>query len=610
MSVSAKKGARLPVRFKNAKRMSLDDVLELPCLAVPQQTICKEDAEYYGIRSSLDEETGEEITATYFPYYNQKGKLVGYKVRDWTLPKEQKGHFSVVGHVGVDCMLFGQHKCTKNPKKSIIFVEGEGDCVATRRACIDSLKGTKFEGKLKQVNVVSLQCGAGNAQASCAHNEAFLRSGKNLIIRMDADKATVDEARKGVVKGEEAMSIIAGFLMMDNMFTFDLFPDMKDPRDMVEAGKAVELGNLITFDLKPYRPEKMVSPEDYDIDELRKAKKYGIPFPQFPRLSRTCLGPLEGELWIVTGAPGAGKSTITRFMEYDIYNYLANGLPEVYAKNPKVKGILGEDGKYRLEGYEPGEKLGIFRLEEDKNESMNALIALDNGLDPKDFANDPTQFMDKETHLKALEKFKSNDCIRILDHFGSMPINDLLNKIKQFYSEGCRWFILDHITMVISGEQVADDRKELDIVLTKLAALCKQLGIFILVVSHVNREYGKQKVNRNKDGELIPFWIECRKEQLRGTSSLEALGFFIMSVEPEELPNRSRGRVRLVSLKNRRGKQLGIQDVLYMKDGSRFENAIGWEYNNGLYMKDGETVVDTEEGCEIEIEDQDEIQFE
>jgi len=150
--------------------------------------------------------------------------------------------------------------------------------------------------------------------------------------------------------------------------------------------------------------------------------------------------------------------------------------------------------------------------------------------------------------------------------------------------------VLDHISMVISGLRTGDERKELDIVMTHLAAFCKQHNVTILMVSHMSRIQFKPPVDK-ETGDQLPFFYPVRKESLRGSASLEQLSWSVIAVEPEELPNRSRGRVRLVSLKNRRGKKLGNTDTLWMEEETgKFIDASGWEIEGECYKQNGEIV--------------------
>ena len=112
------------------------------------------------------------------------------------------------------------------------------------------------------------------------------------------------------------------------------------------------------------------------------------------------------------------------------------------------------------------------------------------------------------------------------------------------------------------------ERKELDIVMTELAAFCAANDVCIIAVSHINRDSISDQLKPKKGEEDKPFWIRVGKESMRGSSSLEQLSFIVLALEPEILPNRKRGRVRLVVLKNRPWGFLGQCDTFAVDDNT------------------------------------------
>ena len=156
----------------------------------------------------------------------------------------------------------------------------------------------------------------------------------------------------------------------------------------------------------------------------------------------------------------------------------------------------------------------------------------------------------------------------MLGHFGSLPISELMDKIKHLhFVEGCRYIVLDHLSMVVSGADVHDERKELDMVCTELAAFCAANDVCVIAVAHLNRTAAEMfKPPKGKEGE--PFWVKITKEMMRGSSALEQLAFIVIGLEPEIMPDRSRGRVRFTVLKNRPFSYLGVADEFELDDDS------------------------------------------
>lgn len=585
MSVTAKKGRSFTPYYRNEKPLTVEEVNSFPHVAVDNMDIIQEDAEWFNIRSEFSQEDGETVVATYLPAYNQEGKLTGYKRRDWTKDKEEHGHFTVVGVVKVNSKLFGQQQCKVNKNRRIYYAEGEGDVVAIRRGLLNSLKGTDYEGvEVMMPQVVGLNCGAGNAAQSTLLNEEFLRGYKEIACLMDNDSATEMERLKGVKKGAEATEDIASTLLAENFFVVEFPEKIKDPREWFKKDPE-GFAKKITWELKKFSPEKIMGLEEIEVKSLRKKKKNGIPLRNLKKLQDITKSPIKGELWTLTAPSGAGKSTIARDIEFDIANYLMYGLLETdqFQEN-EYKACT--DGCFRLTDFQDDEKIGIIRLEEDYEETVNSLYAMDLGIEAKSFNEDPEVYLTEEEHDKIHQKWTEKGILKILDHFGSMKIDMLIAKLKQMVAFGCKWFIIDHFSMLVSGLRSGNDVKELDIIMTELAAFCKQYGVFILGVSHISR----QKIDppKDKEGNVEAFFLPVRKEMMRGSAALEQLSWVVIMLEPEELPNRSRGRVRLVVGKNRRGKKLGYADVLWQNEDGTYSDASEWEVEGECYVLNGE----------------------
>lgn len=595
------------VNYQKKEEETVESVLDSTrILAVPQMDISLDAAKYFKIRSATDLKDGTTVVATYLPYYDKYGKLTGYKKRDWTVPKEKKGHFSVVGTVKASSQFFGQHEASMGSgKKQIFIVEGEGDVTAgwqagfeyikflhsnpntsrsVREWANNALKGIKAIQDGEEVSncptlpFIGLNCGTANAVDTFAHNEKFIREYEKIVLGLDNDEATAREKEHRIKKGKEATDDVASFLLSDNIYVARYPNERNDPngvkdiRDIYKKGKWMDIWNMFAKAQDKYVPDKLIGLERISIENLRKKKKDGVPLPCFPRLYELTRGPRTGELWTLTGPSGAGKSTFSRKIEYAIIEYLRNmDIP-------------------RLDGWKENEKIAIIRLEEDEEESVNSLYAEELKIDPKAFVADPEQFLTDEQHLAIHQRWIAEDKVKIFDHFGSIPTDQLLQKLKQMvFLDGCRWIILDHLSMVISGLKSDNERRDLDNIMTELAAFCKKYDVFILSISHMKRV--DIQIPKDKEGNLLPFWYPVRKESLRGSAALEQLSWVVLGVEPEELPDRSRGRIRSVVLKNRPHKKLGIADTLIMDDNGQFSDASGWVWEDNMFKLNGEVML-------------------
>ena len=73
---------------------------------------------------------------------------------------------------------------------------------------------------------------------------------------------------------------------------------------------------------------------------------------------------------------------------------------------------------------------------------------------------------------------------------------------------------------------------------------------------------------------------------MRGSGSLEQIAWNVLGLEQEILPDRSRGRVRWVVLKNREGGDLGVADTFTI-------NGINWEVT--LFEEDSPHPIEIQE---------------
>lgn len=551
----------------------LQDVLKYPFLAVPQQNISKEDAEYFGIRSSIDPE-GDGITpsATYFPYYDQNGKLSGFKKRDWSIQKEMKGHFSVVGVVKTSSMMFGQNKIS-GKRKLLVICEGEGDVVAAYRAIKDSytiwVRDQKAANPSKKIpesispNVVGLNCGAGNALECVAHNEAFLREFEKIVLALDNDKATASEAKKGVKKGVEATEDIASFLLTDNLYTVKFAKGCKDPRDMYAQGLSTALGQALLFPKEKYSPEKIVSGSDVTLEELITPQKEGFYLQRYPKLMQMTHGFRQGELTTYIAPSGVGKSTITREVAWELVR--------------------------------SGFKVGFIFLEEPRIKTQQAMLCLEMGIRLPKFRENPLACATKEQIEEARVQILGQDRTFFLDHFGSLQVDKLMQQLRHLhYICGCEHIFIDHTSMVVAGLETNNERKELDMLFERLAAFVSSHAVGIHVVHHLKQTQESQSKKGKKEEEPQAYWREVNNSMIRGTAGVEQMSFTIIAIEPEILPNGKRGRIRLKVTKNREWGSMGICDTMVMKEDGRMhvvtdsEDYIHIDYNE---VEDPEYVI-------------------
>lgn len=516
---------------KTTPKETVKEVLTYPFVEAKDRKVSKATCERFGIRAALSEKDGKTVEAYYFPSYNQKGQVVGFMKQDITKGKEEEGHWTAVGSVSIQNKLFGQDVAESINRKraNVVVTEGQWDTVSTYQALVDSVKNTKYEGMEPQI--VSIPLGTKNAVEAVLHNEAFVTSFDAVTLFFDDDHCTPAEAKKGILKGHEAREAVAGALIDSglSMMTVVAQDGFKDASDYLQAGKSSELAKLVQFGKKPFSTEKIVRASEISFETIIEPQPQGVMIDCFPKLMERLYGFREKELTMILAPSGVGKSTVC--------------------------SILAD--KFMAAGH----KIGMIFLEEGNKDTFQRLIASELKVNYLKFKRNPLAVATSEAIREVYDKITANDKLVLLDHFGSMPIDSLMAKVKHMVLvEGCKYILLDHLSMVVSGNETENERKELDMVMTALASFCAANAVHLIVVCHINRSDSAQFLPpKGKEGE--PFWVNVRKESARGSAALEQCSWNILGIEPEILPDFSRGRVRIKVLKTRFGDSLGIADV-------------------------------------------------
>ena len=516
---------------KITPKETVKEVLTYPFVEAKDRGIRKEVCERFGVRAALSEKDGKTVEAYYFPSYNQKGQITGFMKQDITKGKEEDGHWLAVGSVSIQNKLFGQDVAESiNRKRSnVIVTEGQWDTLSTFQALVDNVKNTKYEGMEPQV--VSIPLGTKNAVEAILHNESFTTSFDAATWFFDDDHCTPAEAKKGVMKGHEAREAVAGALIDSglSMMTVVAQDGFKDASDYMQAGKSTELAKLVQFGKKPFSTEKIVRASEISFETVIEPQPQGVIIDCFPKLMQKMNGFRTKELTLLLAPSNVGKSTVCSILARKF--------------------------------MDANHKIGMIFLEEGNKETFQRLIASDLKVNYLKFKRNPLSVATEEMIRASYEKIVNNDQLVLLDHFGSMPIDSLMAKVKHMVLvEGCKYILLDHVSAVISGNESDNERKDLDIVMTNLASFCAANEVHLVVVCHINRQDSHQFLPQ-KGKESEPFWVNVRKESARGSAALEQFSWNILALEPEIMPDFSRGRVRIKVLKTRFGDSLGIADV-------------------------------------------------
>lgn len=362
--------------------------------------------------------------------------------------------------------LFGQ-QLFRHGGKMLVITEGEIDALSVAQAM--ALKWA----------AVSIPNGANGAVKSIKAQLEWVSSYDSVILWFDNDEP-----------GQKAVQEVAPLLPPGKCKIVTTPGGLKDANDVLREMGAAEVARLV-WDAPTWRPDGIVDGSDIKLEDLMKGGKPGWQTP-YPLLNEMTRGMHETEVWLLTAGSGIGKSTDAR--EF-LYKAVCDGL-----------------------------KVGAVFLEESKETTATALIALDNNVLLADLRDDPTNLPSDKWEASYF-KLIANGRYKAYDHFGSVESDNLMSKLEYLaVACECDLIVLDHISIAVSGLEIdADERRIIDMLMTKLRSLSQRTGVRILVISHL-RKVGNGNQSFEQGGQIS-------LDDLRGSGALKQLADCVVARE-------------------------------------------------------------------------------
>lgn len=369
--------------------------------------------------------------------------------------------FSWLGTTG-HLELFGQHRC-RGKGQLLVITEGEIDAMSVAQA---------FPG----TDVVSIPNGADSAARYVEQNLEFIEGYAEVVLMFDND-----------APGRKAIDAVAPLLTPGKAKVVG-YPDrIKDANDLLKANRGQEIRQLI-YHAQVYRPDGVIAAGALTVSDLMKPIAEGTPYP-FPILQRRVCGARKGEITLWTAGSGIGKSTLTRELAY----------------------------LYRKQGL----RVGMLFLEENIRKTAVGFIALDNNVPLFKLRSNP-QCVPESSYRDSYNRLIKADGLYLYDHFGSLDSKNLLAKLRYMaVALKLDFIFLDHISIVVSGTESDNERKDIDILMTALRSLVEATGVGVHAVVHLKRCQNK---SFNDGGQV-------QLSDLRGSGSLEQLSDNVIALE-------------------------------------------------------------------------------
>ena len=362
---------------------------------------------------------------------------------------------------GAQLPFFGQQ--LQNKGKRLFIVEGEIDALSLSQAL-----GNKWP-------VVSVPQGAQSAPKAVRRELEWLQNFDEVVFCLDQDKP-----------GQQAANACAEILEPGRAFIAHL--PLKDANEMLTQGRVKELVSAV-WQAPQYRPDGIIAAKDLWEVVSRQEAAPAVDYP-FKGLNAKTRGMRAGELVTVTAGSGIGKSAFVRECAHHL--------------------------------IKQGERVGYIALEESVKRTALGLIGIELN---KLLHIDGSEV--KETELRrAFNGLFGDSRVYLYDSFGSTAVDNIINKIR-YLAKGleCSWIVLDHISILLSGLDIVDERKAIDVCMTRLRTLVEETGIGMLLVSHLRRPEGNKGF---EDG------LQVSLNALRGSHSIGQLSDIVLGLERDQ----------------------------------------------------------------------------
>lgn len=395
------------------------------------------------------------------------------------------------------CGLYGQHLC--RDKGKVVITEGEIDALSISQAI-----GLKW-------NVVSLPSGAQSAKKTLSKNIEWLSKFDEIILMFDNDEV----GKKAALEAAE--------ILPPSKAKIASLP-LKDANEMVQANRIEELVQAY-WGAKEFRPDGILNGSDLWEEIINEEEQESSPYP-YEDLNEKLGGFRKGEIVTLTAGSGIGKSQLAREVAYKL--------------------------------IKDKETLGYIALEESVKRTAIGLMSLD--------ANHPIHLDKGNFEEEALKEFFDNTVgngnVFLYDHWGSTEGDNLLSKIRYLVVGcGCKYIVLDHISIVVSGLEGGDERRIIDNTMTKLRALVEELNFGLLLISHLRRPSGDKGHEEGCTTSL---------SQLRGSAAIAQLSDIVIGLERNQQDSTHANISHVRILKNRWSGETGLCCSLeYVKETGR-----------------------------------------
>jgi twinkle protein len=384
-----------------------------------------------------------------------------------------------------DTELFGQNSASGG--KTLVITEGELDACAVAQSFLDKYN--------KIFPVVSIPSATG--LKALLEQRSWIRTFESIILMFDKDEA-------GQAAIEKASKIIgAGKVKVAKL-------KAKDPCEQLIAYGSESLLRAY-WDAQTWSPAGLVVGEKVWEQYKQRRNTESIPYPDCLKgLNDKLKGIRHGEITLFTSGTGSGKSTVIKEIVLDLLD-------------------------------KTDDKIGLISLEESVGDTAEKFIGM--------FLKKNTvsgESISEKDERAGFEHVFGTERLVLLDHQGSVGDASLIDKIEYMALMGCKYLVLDHITIAVSeGTEGLSGNEAIDKMMSDLLKIVKKHNVWLGLISHLRKSPGGGK--SFEEGNLASI------DDIKGSGSIKQISFDIIAFARNlvsENPN-ERNTIKFRVLKSR-----------------------------------------------------------
>ena len=359
-----------------------------------------------------------------------------------------------------DVELFGQSNARNS--RTLVVTEGELDALAVAQAYAST--------KYKPQAVVSLPSASGISTLLAQRD--WVNTFETVVLMFDQDDAgqkAIDKAAKIIKAGKCKIAKLKE----------------KDPCEELNQHGSMAILEAV-WNAQPWNPSGILVGETiWEKFQERQAVE-SIPYPVcLAGLNEKLGGMRHGEITLFTSGTGSGKSTVIKEIVLDL--------------------LATTD-----------DKIGLISLEESIGDTAEKFISMA----LKRSLMDPPPLTEQQVR-EGFDSVFGDERLVLLDHQGSVSDSSLLDKIEYMALMGCKYLILDHITIAVSeGSDGLTGNEAIDKMMSDLLKITKRHNVWLGLISHLRKTSGGKPF---EEGQLAGL------DDIKGSGSIKQISFDIIA---------------------------------------------------------------------------------